>query len=146
MLGFGLKTSRDLLGKLKRDGKLLDDEVTGDRFFNFVITGYHLIDWLKAESTVNRSDVEAMHTDRGIKVCGDIATACKHFIVTKRKCVTSKVSSQRGYGRGRYGKGGYGVGEENIVIKLTDGSSFSCLKLVKEVISKWDHFFLSHNL
>ena len=37
-LTFGLQTPRDLLEKLKRDGSLLDDEVTSDRLFNFVIT------------------------------------------------------------------------------------------------------------
>jgi hypothetical protein len=43
---YGLKTARDLLEKLKWDGSRLDHEVTSGSFFNFVITGYSLIDWL----------------------------------------------------------------------------------------------------
>jgi hypothetical protein len=141
MLTFGLKTPRDLLDKLKRDGCLLDDEVTSDRFFNFVITGYSLIDWVKHEPTVARSDVDAMYHARWIRICGDIANASKHFTLTTRRPITSKVESQQGSGVGRFGKGGFGIGEEGIVIELNDGSSFSCLELVKNVIETWEEFF-----
>jgi hypothetical protein len=55
MLTCGLKASRDLFERLKRDGRLLDEEVTSDRFFNFVIAGYSLIDWVKHKPTVARS-------------------------------------------------------------------------------------------
>jgi hypothetical protein len=146
MLTFGLRTPRDLLEKLKRDGTLLDDEVTSDRFFNFVITGYSLIDWLKHEPTVARSDVEAMYQDQWIKICGDIANASKHFSLTTRTPIASKVNSQQGFGVGRFGKGGFGVGEEGIVIELNDGSSFSCLELVRKVIETWEEFFRVHAL
>jgi hypothetical protein len=44
-LTFGLETPRDLLEKLKRDAALLREEATSDKFFNFVVTGYSIIDW-----------------------------------------------------------------------------------------------------
>jgi hypothetical protein len=146
MLTYGLKTARDLLEKLKRDGSLLDDEVTSDGFFNFVITGYSLIDWLKHEPTVTQSDVEALYHDQWIKICGDIANASKHFSLSTRKLITSKVKSQQGFGVGRFGKGGFGIGEEGIVIELNGGSSFSCLELVTNVIETWEKFFRLHGL
>ncbi|QJR30045.1 hypothetical protein [Limnobacter profundi] len=47
-LTFGFNTARDLLSKLERDATLLlDESLTGDRFMNFVLTGYALIDWIK---------------------------------------------------------------------------------------------------
>ena len=51
-LTYGLQTARDLLEKLRRDAKLLDDEVSSDRFFNFVIAGYSLIHWVKKDPSV----------------------------------------------------------------------------------------------
>jgi hypothetical protein len=146
MLTAGLKTPRHLLEKLKRDGILLDEEVTSDRLFNFVITGYSLIDWLKHEPTVPASDVEAMYHDGWIKICGDIATASKHFSLTARKPITSNVDSRQGWGMGRFGKGGFGTGEEDILIQLNDGSSFSCLELVRKVIETWEEFFRLHGI
>jgi len=149
MLTFGLETPRDLLEKLKRDAGLLDQEVTSDRFFNFVITGYSLIDWIKNSASVPatvRKAVEAMHNDHGIKICGDIATASKHFMLDRRKPITSSAESRQGSGHGRFGKGGYGIGEQSIQIALNDGSSLSCLELVKNVIDAWETFFHSHRL
>jgi hypothetical protein len=105
MLTYGLKTPRDLFEKLKRDGILLHDEVTSDKFFNFVITGYSLIDWLKREPTVAQRDVVAMYQDFWITICGELANASKHFSLTKSDPVTSKAESHQDYGVGRYGRG-----------------------------------------
>jgi len=78
-LTFGLQNPRDLLDKLKRDAALLEEEVTSDRFFNFVVTGYSIVDWLKHEPSVPQAATLAMYKDRWIKICGDLATASKHF-------------------------------------------------------------------
>ncbi len=51
-LTFGLRTPRDLLEKLERDAALINDEVTSDRFFNFVVTGYSMVDWIKNDSSI----------------------------------------------------------------------------------------------
>src|SRR5262245_23187408 len=109
-LTFGLKTARDLLDKLKRDADLLDEEVTSDRFFNFVVTGYSLVDWLKHEPSVPRAAIEAMYKDQWIKICGDLATASKHYQLTSRPPIVSDTKSSQGWGMGRFGKGGWGVG------------------------------------
>jgi hypothetical protein len=147
-LTYGLRTPRDLFEKLKRDALLLDEEVTSDRFFNFVVTGYSLIDWLKHEPSVLPADTEAMYKDQWIKICGDLATASKHFALDpkKRTPITSKAESERGYGLGRYGKGGFGIGEEDIQIELNNGTSFYCLELVQSVIDTWETFFRVHGL
>ena len=73
-LTFGLQTPRHLFDKLKRDVALLDDDVTSDRFFNFVVTGYSIIDWLKHEPSVPHAATEGMYKDRWIKICGDLAS------------------------------------------------------------------------
>jgi hypothetical protein len=148
-LTFGLKTSRDLFDKLKRDVALLEQEVTSDRFFNFVVTGYSLIDWVKNGATtppVARSDVLDMYKNRYIQACGDLATASKHFSLDRRTPITSQATSDQGWGRGRYGKGGWGVGEEEITVWLDDGSTMTCLDFATNVIKAWDDFFSSHGM
>jgi hypothetical protein len=145
----GLNGPRDLLEKLRRDAALLDGEVTSDKLFNFVITAYSLIDWVKNNPTLPspvRKAVLAMYQDPWVRVCGDLATAAKHFELDRRAPITLEAESQRGYGCGRYGKGVYGVGEEQIEVKLSDGSSIPCLELATDVIKAWDRFFTSHGL
>jgi hypothetical protein len=150
-LTFGLTSIRDLQAKLQRDADTLDEEVTSDRFFNFVVTGYSMIDWVKNDPSVPSTAkvpaiVQGLYDDQWLKVCGDLATASKHFTLTKRTPITSSASSSSGFGVGRYGKGGYGVGEESIEVCLNDGTSFHCLDLVQGVLSSWQTFFSVHKI
>lgn len=150
-LTFGLSSTRDLFAKLQRDAAALDEEVTSDRLFNFVVTGYAIVDWIKNDPSVPASAkaaavVQGLYTDRWLKVCGDLATASKHFALTKRVPVTSFTTSASGFGMGRYGKGGYGVGEKSIEVQLNDGATFHCLDLVNGVLKTWQDFFVAHGI
>jgi hypothetical protein len=147
----GMSSVRDLFAKLKRDADLLDDEVTSDRFFNFVITGYSMIDWVKNDPSVplgakNSIVIQSIHGDLWLKTCGDIATACKHFDLIYRSPTVASISSARGFGLGRYGKGSYGAGEASIDVELNDGTKFTCLDLVNGVISTWSSFFATYSI
>lgn len=150
-LTFGFATVQDVFGKLKRDASALDEEVTADRLFNFVVTGYSMIDWIRNDPSVPKSAKEAtavdgLYNDSWIKVCGDLATAVKHFTLTRRRPITSSTTNKKGYGAGRYGKGLYGVGEETIEVELSDGTTYNCLELVKGVLGSWQDFFSSHGM
>jgi len=136
-----LSSSRDLFGKLQRDAALLEQEVTTDRFFNFVITGYSLIDWVRKDPAMTGVNIaiDALRAD--LKICGELANAAKHFRLTRRTPVTKAASSKQGYGVGRYGVGRYGIGEESITVELNDGKQMSCLDLVNNVIAVWRKFF-----
>jgi hypothetical protein len=148
-LTYGLSTAKQLLDKLQRDAALFDEEVTSDRFFNFVVTGYSLIDWVKNDPVViaaAKVAVLSIYSDRWLKVCGDLATASKHFVLTTRIPVTAHARTQRGWGEGRLGKGGWGVGEESIVVILDDGTTYSGLDLVTGVLQTWNLFFVNQGL
>ncbi len=147
----GLETAKDLRDKLRRDSVLLDKEVTSDALFNFVVTGYSLIDWIKHDSNVpsharSSEEITNLYEDKWLKVCGDLATSAKHFKITKRKPVIDATKSREGWGMGRYGKVGYGVGEVSIMVMLSDGSEFSALELMNGVLASWDVFFSKHEI
>ena len=150
-LTYGLSTVSDLLAKLERDAKNLDDEITSDQMFNFVVTGYSMIDWIKNDPNVPQTaktsnEIQALYNDQWLKVCGDLATASKHFTLTRRQPIVTSTTSSRGYGVGRYGKGRFGVGEECIEIELSDGTKYGALDLVKGVLTKWRSFFKQHGI
>lgn len=148
-LTFGLSSVRDLFAKLERDADLLHSEVTSDRLFNFVVTGYSMVDWIKNDPTVPASAKALgprLYAEPWLKVCGDLATAFKHFSFTSRVPVTESAEATRGYGCGRFGKGAYGVGELNIDIRLSDGTAFTGLELVNGVLTTWRAFFREHGI
>ncbi len=146
-LTYGFKTPQDILDKVHRDADLLDDEVTSDRLFNFVVTAYSLIDWISESRLASCSQKDAAQSFREsqpLKICGDIANASKHFVLKRRKPITSSAVSIQGWGCGRYGKGGWGVGEEQIEIVLNDGTRISGQQFVQDVLSVWAAFFAEH--
>lgn len=149
-LTFGFTSVRDLMAKLERDAGLLERQaVPGDAFFNFVITGYSVIDWVKNDTSLPafaKAAVQALYADQLLKVCGDLATASKHFTLSSRKPVTGAATSHRGFGVGRYGMGGYGVGKEAIDIHLNDGTTLDALLLVRGVLATWRTFFQAHQI
>jgi hypothetical protein len=147
----GLASASDLHAKLQRDAAIMVEEVSCDAFFNFVVTGYSLIDWTMNDPAIPNQaktdpEVCALYADKWLKVCGDLATAAKHFALSKRKAITTSAMSQQGYGKGRYGKGPYGVGEESISVLLNDGTEFSALELVAGVRDTWHSFFSRHGI
>ncbi|SRR6266487_708322 len=150
-LTYGMKTPRDMLAKLQRERARLDNEVSGDNLFNFVVTAYHIIDWIKNDPSVPtpvKTDVQSMYSNTYVAVCRDLANASKHFALDKnyKGSVTAKTSATGGYGVGRYGKGGYGIGEQSIVVVLTDGQRFDALELAQKVLDAWGAFFATHGL
>lgn len=147
----GFVSVRDLYAKLDRDAASLDQQVTSDGFFNFVVTGYSMIDWIRNDPSVPASAkaqaaVQGLHADQWLKVCGDLATAAKHFTLTRRKPVASSATSSRGFGAGRFERGGWGSGEEGIEVTLSNGTSFHGLDLVRGVLATWQRFFAAHGI
>jgi len=151
LLPGSLRSAADLLQKVRRDAALLDDEVTSDRFFNFVVTAYSLIDWIDHDPTVPiaakaPAELAALRADQWLLLCGDAATGAKHFKLTRRTPTAAKVSVALGFGVGGYGKGKWGVGEEHITVHMPDGRVYGALELVRGVLDTWAAFFARHGI
>jgi hypothetical protein len=150
-LRYGLQTPRDLLGKLQRERARLQTEVTSDDFFNFVVTCYHLIDWIKNDPSIPNDSKEAVkraYSNTYIAASRDLANASKHFTLRPGRSprVVADATSERGYGLGRYGAGPFGIGEESIMIVLIDGTSYPILDFVDGALAYWEQFFTEHRL
>lgn len=142
----------DLLEKLRADVELLEKQVTTYRFFNLVVTGYHILDWIKNNEcipTATREAVKNMYGNEYISVCRDVANASKHFKFRenyKNRKIKSAKSMQGPFGIGRFGKGVFSVGEEQITIECLNGCKHDALKFAKAVLQTWDDFFKEHNI
>lgn len=150
-LTYGLTSAREVFEKLQRDGDRLEAEFTSDGLFNFVLTGYSLIDWVKCDPSLPRSaqsreEIKSLYDDFWLKVCGDLATASKHFNLSKRQPITRSATNSVGYGVGRFGKGGFGAGEEAVHIELNDGTTYGGLEFVDGVLESWTNFFERHQI
>lgn len=151
-LTYGLKTAKDLFAKLERDAGLLQDEVSSERFFNFVVTAYSLADWVQNDPsipTAAHNDLANFRSTNELQICRDLANASKHFQLDPKRnpnpAVTSTLSEQ-GFGIGRFAVGGYGVGEEEISVDLSAGNTMNGLDLVQNMLKAWQQFFTKHGI
>jgi len=147
----GLGSAVDLFHKLQRDVGRLGNEVTNDQFFNLVITGYSLIDWVKNDPSMpaaarTADAIAGLHNEPWLKVCGDLANASKHFVLSKRRPVTKEVTSRGGWGVGRYGKGAFGEGERDIEVHINGAPTWSALEFSVGVLQAWLQFFERHGV
>ena len=148
-LTYSFEKAQDLFDKMIRDAHALEEAVSGDRAFNFVITAFHLKDWIEQDPSVSQSakdDLDMIRSNRYFQICRDLANASKHMVITKYPPSTAGASSNQGWNVGRYGKGPYGVGEESIKITHTDGSVVSILELKDKMMSLWNDFVQKHGI
>ena len=148
-LTFALQDANDMLAKLHHEHERLEREVTSYNLFNYVVTAYHLIEWVERDPvvpTATKRDLASIRQNPYIAVCRDLANANKHFKLKRayKGRVTSEATSKSGYGVGRYGAGTYGRGEESITIVLTDDTKYDALALARSVADVWDAFFARH--
>jgi hypothetical protein len=150
-LTYGLKTARDVLAKLRREHSRLLKEVTSDDFFNFVVTGYHLTDWIERDPTIPtaaKNDLASVRANSCIAACRDLTNASKHFELSKgyKNQAAASADATSGFGAGRFGAGAYGVGEESISIMLLNGIQYDALGFAQDVLKCWGTFFAKHAL
>lgn len=146
-LTFGLKDASDMLAKLHHEHERIEREVTSYDLFNFVVTAYSLIDWVKNDPAVPpaaKRDLSSIRQDKYMRVCRDLANANKHFKLDYKDPVTSEATSKSGFGVGRFGAGAFGRGEESVTIVLTDETEYDALAFARSVIDVWDAFVARH--
>jgi hypothetical protein len=148
-LTFTIGKAQDLFEKMVRDAGEMEKTVTGDRAFNFVVTAFHLKDWIEKDPLIPQSardDLGTLSGNKYFQICRDLANASKHMVITRYHPSTAGTHTERGLGVGRLGKGPLGIGEESISITHSDGTVISILELKSEVVSLWKEFFLKHGI
>ena len=144
-LRYGLRSAADLFAKLRRDSAALEAEVSSDLTFNFVVTAYHLKEWIASDPSieVDPTKLERIARSKWFQACRDLANASKHFELDPRRNPdpTQSAESEKGYGVGRSGVGAFGHGEEAISIELKSGETVTVLQLVQEIMALYQSFF-----
>jgi len=141
-----LKNSRDLFEKLKYDRSQFKENVQPYDFFNFVVTGYHLFEWIKEEPGLSKAavnDLSLIWDADEFQVSRDIANGNKHFR-EKPGSVKEVEQKTKGYGTREYGRSPYGEAEESFDIHLQDGRVIGPRELALKLEKLYQDFFDKH--
>ena len=153
-----LRTPGDLYEKLQRDAAALDGALTGDAVFNFVVTAWHLAEWIaKGMQSKNpaafEADVAALKRDTYLQICRDICDASKHFVLTRPPLPKRTVSAatmdfvDRAFYVGSSYVGGedYVGGKVDTVLTISAGGTTYDFRTIKEeVMQRYAAFFARH--
>jgi len=150
-LTFDFQGARDLFEKLKRDGEAITTRGNGDSAFNFCVTAYHLLEWIRKDplaSGISSSEISALQEHKLLRACRDLANASKHFRLKtgyKNQVVKDSSVQSQGWGNGPWGSMPWGGGDF-IVIELSDGSSYYLDQFRDGVLGLYEAFFADHSL
>ena len=64
-----------------------------DNLFNFVVTAYHISDYVRNTESVTQAVLDTFLQDQDIKDCRDLCDKGKHLTLTKRSNPTTRIYS-----------------------------------------------------
>jgi len=158
-----------LLAKAKRDGQALtaaltayDEPAMRDALFDFAVSAYHIVDWVKAYRPELEAQVFALLDNcEAIAACRDLCNASKHVTLTLDRggylhfppvvdAVTISAAASTSLGElkkehvvGRTSEAFASVGWK-LKIQLKSGRRISAEHLVAEAVDAWEKFFADH--
>lgn len=137
-----------MLEKAKRELDKMKSSLDTDSIFNFFVTTYHVMDYVRAKGSVSQSAIDAFYSDSDFQMCNFICNKGKH-IQLKKYAKTSdpyKTKHTLGvlYGAVSFNEAMYNEGESYVIV---DGSrEIDIIVLGESLIVKWEKFFADNSL
>lgn len=138
-------TPRNIFEKLIRDYEQLDIRVSGDNFFNFLSTAYHLQHWIKnapmhETEQGKRLEKKAAKEDC-IKLCKEIVTAKKNYkIIIDDTSLSDENEIDYTKPPAKHDIKSYNDGSKTFKL-FVDGEEFDIYKLKDEIMEVYKTYF-----
>jgi len=162
---FALRSPADLLEKLKREFKRLQEDETyqSDHAFNFAVTAWHMTDWIyddaRQRDPANPKPFgykrkgnfqQFVRSDRvALNICYELASGSKHFELPpekKKKVRETDTSIVGGASLGVFMLGYDRLAGTVLKIRLTSEESVRAEDVFADAMAYWTEFFEKHGL
>jgi hypothetical protein len=121
-----------------------------DHVFNFFVTAYHIIDYVRKAEAVPQHFIDTFAADQDIKDCRDACDKGKHLKLTKPGRVDPDMDPQHGaafaadaFATEAWSRDAWNMGERAL---LSEDRVVPVEALADRVMKKWDTFFAEHGL
>ena len=158
-----LRTPRDLYEKLQREAARLAanvNTVNGDDLFNFVVTAWHLQEWIRKRSPRTHPDFDTDYArliaNPHIRICRDLANGSKHVRLTYGDQTVTKVERRitrapARFGMAEFGESqfGDGLGASTLIVTAVHAgkqTAHGIRGVVAGVLQAYDDFAAKHPL
>lgn len=156
---FKFKTPRELLEKAQREKARFiktyrawqangsDEDAVADHFWNFVVTAYHVRDWVGKSGKVSFDDARKfVGSNESLAVCEVLANGSKHFEIDRKRYESAPAVETTP----TISAGGVSSlmvpATPKIKIQSERGTRFEAAELADRVITSWEGYFTKHGL
>ena len=123
---FEISSPRDMLEKAKRELEKMKLELTTDTVFNFFVTAYHVMDYVKAQGKARKIEIDKMYADSDFEMGNFICNKGKHIQLKKGDPYKTKYKPGATLGRANLGEIEFGAAESYVIV---EGTAYSTPKL-----------------
>ena len=144
---FEIASPRDLLAKAKRDYEKMKIDTSTDTIFNFFVTAYHIVDYVKALGTVPQTAIDTLYSDTDFRMCQFLCKKGKHIQLRGNEPYEAKhVPAIQGGILGSFILGYDILGRTETFVIVDGTQELDVVKIGDDLIKKREDFFLSHGI
>lgn len=141
---FQITSPRDMLAKAKREFEKLKLDVNTDNIFNFFVSAYHVVDYVKKLNLAPQNEIEKFEKDSDFQDCRFICNKGKHLVLNK---MPDKDTNTTHIGGAMWNTFQWNTRQWNDPgrsVFTVDGKEIDPVALGEKLIQKWEKF-LSDN-
>ena len=136
---FEISSPRDLFEKAKRDFERMKSDLNTDSIFNFFVTVYHVMDYVKAQGNARQDAIEKMYDDEDFRMCNYLCNKGKHLKLEKGDEFQTRHSVGAVFGKAMFNEVMFNEGESYSLI--ADGQKIDVTELGHRLLKKWEQLF-----
>ncbi len=144
---FEIRTPRDLLEKAKRDYSKMEAETSTDTVFNFFVTTYHVVDYVKALGTLPETTIEQFYDDSDFKMCQFLCNKGKHIKLRQLQSYEAKYQpAVTGEILNSFLLDSDVLGGPKSYVVIEGNKEVNTIDLGTRLLQKWEAFFAAHGI
>lgn len=141
---FDISTPRHMFEKATREFEKMSLDLNNDNIFNFFVTMYHIMDYVKAQGTVSQGAMDAMYNDPDFDMCSFICNKGKHLTLRRGDPFDTQHSGGAMLGVAEFGA--FEFGEAPSYSLVAGGQVVNVLDLGRQMLQKWEKFLADNSL
>lgn len=130
---------------IREFGKMKTETPNTDSVFNFFVTAYHVMDYVKAKQAAPAAAIKTMQLDPDFRMCRFICNKGKHLMLKKNDHDTKSVRKRGAlFGAATFNSTMFNEGPSHKF--YVSDKEVDIIELGNKLIQKWEAFFVSNGI